>query len=423
MSTPKMRQFKQMLISMELYGSNSFCDGKKVEFSHGRGKNKQTKHNNHKQPFKTAVTNNDAKILQLTYAIGGGRWGPNFEYSLGKRCLNLRDPKHPNTPNKAMIHFMIPRDITNKVKFHDTQYFGELKNDKDSWKKQDPMSFKSPFAISNIEKNGKLNELMLHINNATPANVPNLSWRELLAHPCFNIKQVSSFRFFNHHQSFSMSLTKKKRRGIRPNTCIMKTNDNRAFKFTNVYRFRYNDNSDILLAYGQLFPIHASETSHNWINDKFKSMDYIDFNERRNTWYFCTNFIEPIFLIHKCVDFDSIRHTLPRNWRHKNSQAFYHNYPFNMHKLMQEKDEFHSPNVRHGIQLPCGPIFKCKAHNKSRCRQCPSNNHVYDPQRWKLKWKCNKKKSSRYYVFDRKNGLNMTLMKTLQESHDFVYYS
>ena len=415
MSTPKMRQFKQILVCLQLWNCNVFFDGKKLEFSHQRGKNKQTKNNNHKQAFKTAVTNNDAKNLQMSYALGGGRWGNEFQYSLGEACLSLKDPKNVNMPNPAMKHFLIPRGIGSKCKIHPSQYFGDKKKGEEgAWRKQDPMSYKSSVAINSIIEDGHLAELMLHINSASPPDAPDLTWRELQAHPFWNIKKISAFRFFNHQQSFSMTLGGKK-------TSIVKTTNNHVFKFKNAYRFKYRDDLEIILAFGILWPIHASATPHNWLNDTFDSMDYVDMRERKNSWYFCTNFLEPVFLLHKCVTFDQIRHTLPRSWRSKNSEAFYHNYAFNKHQLMLDKDEYHCSKIRRGIQLPCGPIFKCKRHSVSRCQECSADNNYFDQKQWKMKFHCNKNVSSHFRVLDSKNGLHMTLMKTVKKSHNFIY--
>ena len=414
LNTPKMRQLKQFLICLQLFNSNSFFDGKKVEYAHLRGKTKLTKHNNHKEAFKKAVTKNDAKNLQLIYAIGGGHWGPNFEYCLGRKCLSLRDAKKPPQPNPAMIRFMLPRGITPKLKFYASQFFGDNKKEPGSRKKQNPLSFKSTKAINSISSHGYISELMMHINAASPDDAIKITWLELLAHDLWSLKKVSSFRFFNHHQSFSMKLTHNCK-------CIMKTNNNEIFKFKHAYKFKYNDECEILVAFGLLFPIHVSSNPNTWLNEKFTSMDYINIRERRSCWYFCTNFVEPVFLIHECVSFDSIRSTLPRGWRRKNSEAFYHNFAFNLYKLQLEKDEYVSVKVRKKIQLPCGPIFKCKKHCKSRCAECPVLNHFYEQSKWEMNWKCNKTRSSRFRIFDSKNGLNMTLMKTVTEAHDFVY--
>ena len=92
-----------------------------------------------------------------------------------------------------------------------------------------------------------------------------------------------------------------------------------------------------------------------------------------------------------------------------------------MHKLMLDKSEYSSANVRNDIQLPCGPIFKCKKHARSRCDECLLQNHYYDEQVWRMKWKCNKHISTRFRVLDSKNGLHMTLMKTVKDSHRFIY--
>ena len=92
-----------------------------------------------------------------------------------------------------------------------------------------------------------------------------------------------------------------------------------------------------------------------------------------------------------------------------------------MRKLLLDKHEYHSKKVRNDIQLPCGPIFKCKQHSRSRCEQCTVHNHYFDQKQWTMKWVCNKHVESRFRILDSKNGLHMTLMKTVEQSHRYIY--
>ena len=74
-NSPKMRGLKQMIIHLELYGNNSFLDGKKLELTHTLAKNIQVSHNNFKQMYKLMVSTACFRRLSLLYIFNGGRWG------------------------------------------------------------------------------------------------------------------------------------------------------------------------------------------------------------------------------------------------------------------------------------------------------------------------------------------------------------
>ena len=391
-----------------MWNNNNFFDGKKLEQKHIPGKDKQTKHDNHQQPFKKSVTEHSVNVLRMRYVVGGGHWGPNLEYCLGKKCLALKDPKNCNLPNIVMKNYMMPRGCTIKLKFNVTQYYGDVKQNREN-----PLSRKSTTAIANIVKHGEFNQLMAHINSACPDD-SDLTWHELLANKLWSIKEASAFRFHHHHSTFKMRLHKHAK-------CLMKTNNNHVFQFTNVYCFKYKGEFEVLLGFGNLWPIHASITPDEWNDDNFDSFDFVKNNERKRGWYFCSNLVEPVFLLHECVSFDDIRANLPFHWRHQSSEAFYHNFAFNMRKLLEHRDEFECSQVRRSIELPCGPVFCCQKHNRIRCNVCVVADNVYDQRDWQMKWKCNDGRNSRMRVFDSKQGLCMTLMKTVTDSHKFIY--
>ena len=367
-----------------------------------RKKKKQTQHNNHKEAWKTSVSKNDAKYLQLCYALGGGRWGNNFEYNLGDACLSLKIQKSPTT-DPAMIHFLI-------MMFHNKRNscihnILVMKKKQRFMEKAESTVIQVTDCFGYIEKHAT-RELMLHLNAATSEDVPDVTWFELKGHPLWSVKKISAFRFYNHHHSFSMSLSGPKIHNKNKKKCIIKTNDNRILKFKHAYQFKYNNALEIVVAFGIIMPIHVSDRPHNWLDDKFQSMDYVDMKDRKCSWYFCTNFVEPVFLIHECVNLDIVRRKLPYHWRHQDSNAFYHDFAFNMYKMAMDKDEYHSSNVKKSIQLPCGPIFKCIQHHKTRCEDCPLEHYFFHQKQWKMHWVCNETQCSRYRILDAKNGLH-----------------
>jgi UDP-N-acetylmuramyl pentapeptide phosphotransferase/UDP-N-acetylglucosamine-1-phosphate transferase len=68
MSTPKMRQMKQLFVALWVFGNSYFFDGKKVEWAHLFGKILQTKHNNFKKFFKELVSKKAFNHLRFLYS-------------------------------------------------------------------------------------------------------------------------------------------------------------------------------------------------------------------------------------------------------------------------------------------------------------------------------------------------------------------
>ncbi|MGB1097530.1 MAG: hypothetical protein ACPG2Y_02935, partial [Acholeplasmataceae bacterium] len=246
-----------------------------------------------------------------------------------------------------------------------------------------------------------------------------INYQDIFRSSDWSVKKIVHFRYHLHSQSFAMGFTNNN------NQCIMKTNNNYIFKFKDAYSFQYCDYDEILLAKGVLFPIIKAKRPFNWINDKFCSMDQIHDQQRISAWYFLTNLIEPVFLLHRCVRLTDVLDTLPKNsddiknWHNLGSKLFYRQLSINLHNLwiakQQDKEQLHE------MRMPCGPVYRCKAHNFSRCTQCRHTDCEYDPKLWNVSWKCNKNFSKHYYIFDAKNGLNMTLMETVIRDSDVFY--
>ncbi|MGB1097578.1 MAG: hypothetical protein ACPG2Y_03190 [Acholeplasmataceae bacterium] len=201
----------------------------------------------------------------------------------------------------------------------------------------------------------------------------------------------------------------------------MKTNNNYIFKFETAYSFQYRDYDEILLAWGTLWPIIKSDRKFDWKNDKFTSMDKINKKQRKQGWFFMTNLIEPVFLLHSCVSLDRVKDNYPTmkghipDWRTEPSSTFYHHLTLNMHNLILESDDHKQ------MELPCGPVYKCKKHDKSRCWECPHTECKHDFKYWKVGWRCNESTEPHFMILDSKNGLVMTLMETVPRDSEFVY--
>lgn len=405
MSCPKMRQFKQLDAYLFIYGNNTFFDGIKVEFLHKFLKKLQKDQNNYKKTYKTMVTLSQTKQLSKRYALNGGKWGPNFEYQLGRLCRRLKSPKDHSKPNLVLINYLIPSSIIQNEKVHVTKTLGKEA---------------VPSAISQLTQRPKRDELLMYINSQCDKyNWKNnrVTWYSLINDGTWTISKITNFRFHCHDSSFSMNL-------MDDHKCIMKTRNGYVMQFTHAYQFSYLDYKPFCLAYGTFWKINVAAKPYDWIDDKFASMDFIyKTGKRENGWYFMEYLVEPVFLIHDCVSFDDIKRYLSIDWQRKGSdKAFYRDFTFNMHQLMLEQDE---PQYKQGssqqIHLPCGPVFQCKAHKRSRCRQCIVDYMVFTQSHWEPKWKCNVDYHKKFFIFDAKNGLDMTLMKTVVSKNEYKY--
>ena len=68
---------------------------------------------------------------------------------------------------------------------------------------------------------------------------------------------------------------------------------------------------------------------------------------------------------------------------------------------------------QHSAKHPGGPKYICIEHQQCACEECTETKGHYPSDKWRVKWCCNKHKDPRMFVFERKQGLIMTLMKPL----------
>lgn len=412
MSTPKSRQFKYFYPYLEIYNNNKFIDGVNGEKGHRFGKNVQQQHDNHQTPYKRHVTQTSQNRLTFLFALNEGRWGPLLQYAVGNLVNLIKNPLHPELPNDILLDYIFPSGVTDSSIIEVTKYLG--KNHK-------PNSEQQLKQLLNPKRFGRIRrqELMDHVNAAAI----DLGWidqsvtfHDICTSGDWSVSKILNFRYHLHSQSFAMGFDSDNDR------CIMKTDNNFIFEFKNAYSFKYLDN-EILLGFGNFWPIIKSRKGKFWVNDKFNTMDRINYDDRRVGWYFLTNLVEPVFLIHDCLDLANVRHTFPKksgdniDFKSMNSTKFFKHLLINMHKLRIE----HYEGEHTDMQMPCGPIYKCKKHGKWRCDSCPHTEAEYDSKHWNVEWKCNVFLEKHYWIFDQKNGLDMTLMKTVKRDSEFIY--
>lgn len=391
-----MRQFKQMFLSLKLWQTNKHADGIKLEKKHWDGKNKQTKHENFKKKFKNSVMDDAANQLKMKFACNGGRWGCFLQCSLGRSCLRLHCPKNPQQPNKAIKPFLIPKTVQPQPKIHPTRFI--RKNAR-------------PSVHTLIESHGKLNELLLLVNAVVHWTQHSFTWSHIKSSRFWDIRKIRNFRFHGSKSSFAIDLTTDK--------CIVKMNSNHVFQFQHAYRVQHDRMDDVIIGFGTFWAIKPSANPNTWVNDKFSSMDYINKQEATTGWCYLTNILEPVFLLHNCVSFGSVQKMYGAEWKDKNKHDFHKDYAFNMHKLIEYRNN--NRQIKNKSQLPCGPVFKCKLHSKIKCRRCVEIADVFTPDKWIMKWICNENHHPHFWVFDQKNGLCMTLMKTVTKSKDYTF--
>lgn len=400
MSFPKMRQFKQLDLCLSLFGNNVFFDGVKVEVMHKGAKYFQIHRDNHKMAYKTAVTRNSTKQFTKRFAMNGGRWGRHFQYYLGRLCRQLKDPKNHDKPNMALKNYLMPIGRQQQPKVEITTTQGVKRR---------------PSAIDQVFGHGFRSQLLQYINAGAYWTDQAIWWNDICCKGSnWKVQKVVTFRFHCRNSSFGMRLEGN-------NKCIMKTNNGYIFQFKNAYKFTYGNHEPILLAFGSFWAMVPSFRPNGWINDKFSSLNAINQNKRQNGWYFMTNLIEPVFLIHRCVRFENIQNTLPEKFKNQSAVGFYKKFSFNMHSLMLAKQTCESSEARKKIELPCGPVFKCKKHEKSRCFHCTTRFMVFPQSDWKQTWKCNITTNPWFNVLDFDNGLAMTLMKSVHSKCDYQY--
>ena len=396
LNMPKMRHFKQILPYLRLYNIIRFIDGKFVELLHDIGKTLQREHSNHHTTHKEQVSNQSFRMLTMLYVLNGGSWGLDMSHRLGPRCLNLRDPKNLTRVNPAIASFQIDPNFPQQHKFQITGLYSQTA---------------IPTAISQIQQHHYIASLMSLVNNGLDTISYKISFQHLInKHNKFTIRKIKQFRFHDHHSSFVINFANKHK-------CLMKNNNNQICEFSNTYKISYPGNQDILVAFGAAWPIYRSNTTSQWIDNKYNSMDFIDFQQRRLQWFYLTNMQEPVILIHECVPFDEIQSRLPPDWRNITPTQFYKDFAFNMHKLREDINDIKQQHPRRDIQCPCGPVFKCKRHKRNKCRNCTTTHEVYSRKKWKVEWICNTIANNQYRILDSKNGLNMSLMQTVQYEH------
>lgn len=389
MSTPKMRGFKQMFLTLKIYNSNKFVDGKKVEYAHQLGKGIQTRHNNNRQQFKDNVSDKCFWQLIMTYAVNGGRWGSSWQYGLGEAAQSLKDPLQPAKPHPVLRKYWIPDKLVPCDRIEIREYFTELEE------QQRGMTDKFDRQTEN--------QLMHLIGDSF--GMEQCSWENFGGQP-LSTQYIKSFRWHDGLKSFGVDLGvgKAQVKMVNDEICV----------FADAFTISHTNGQTIHVCKGNHWTLHRSNNRANWINDYFNSMDFINVNEAEMKWSLMSNICEPIFLIHNCVNFANARHTLPEPWHSMAPHKYIRNSLYWCHRL-KETIARAELNVSNTPVVPCGAWYSCIKHGQCVCDECHQGDIGHDRKKWQVKWTCNTFHHPHFWVWDSANGLAIALTGTVKK--------
>lgn len=392
LDNPKMRGLKQMFISLYLYNNNKFIDGKKVEWAHQIGKVLQTRHNNFKNVYKTSASNGCFDRLSLIYLINGGRWGPRWQYSLGPKAINLKDPDKAHKPHPALCTWMIDCNKNQMYKIKVTQCYSDQTLPRNYWNN-----------VLLDESLQKLNQILRLAFHDPTFEIDQSDYTSQCS-----FKRIKCMHFQSGNCSFAVNFSQVDR--DQHAKCLVKINRNYVMEFNTAVRVKYMNLAPVLLCKGTYWESFDGLDDSTWINNGFGSLKWIDKNDGKIGWNFLTNINEPVFLIHNCVQLKAdLQKKMPNEFAKLNQYDWIQNKCYWSHRLHEWK---RTSNVSDNIDLPCGPEWICKRHTVAGCQQCQSHSGVFPTTKWKLKWHCNVHKDPHFWVLDSANGLVMTLMKS-----------
>ena len=394
-----MRGLKQIFGSLYLYHNNVFIDGKKVEYSHQWGKLMQLFRNNSKGYEKEWVTKNCLRWFALLFIVNGGRWGPDLQQQLGHRAINLKHPWKHNEPHPLMSRFAVSRAPQQTNVIEVTQMFAKKCFNQQWWNK-----------IIHDQTQSQLMQLLRE-----KYNQQDLSMVTIQRSKQWKISRIKSFKFHNHNKSFALTFHNDNTSKKNQPKCIAKTRQGYIMRFDVALVIEYLNHDPAWVCKAEYWPVHKSTKPNNWLDDYFNSMDFVNNREKSIGWCHLTNILEPVYLIHNCVNFASVE----KEFAHMSTKINKFDYVQNMHYWSQRLKKYsRNNNAQAQLQLPCGPHWICKQHKTTACQRCETNNFIYPQQLWLSKWVCNVNKDPYFWIFDSKNGLVMTMMRQIHKEDD-----
>ena len=394
LNTPKMRGLKQMFISLTLYNCNRWIDGIKVELAHQWPKNQQLRKNNSRQAYKTMVTNACGCNLSLLYVFNDGHWGSEWQYSLGPKARQLKDPDDPTKPHSLIAKWMIPTDEEYPDQLQITQTFAHSNCEDDK--------------IAEILFDEHTPELLQIIQNAL--ELPQLTVDELKSELTCTVDRIQSFRFHASNQSFAINFKKLHNTH---DVCLVKLIHGYVMKFVDAFVMQYKNFEPLYLCKGSYWKIYSSDNPNQWHGDLYSSMDYINHTQKRTGWSLMNYITEPVFLIHNCVSFTTVQSQCPTCVKDITKYDFIQNLVYWSNRMQNEVRQTRAKNT---AVLPCGPVYVCTKHAQVCCPACTSSNIEYESDSWTIEWWCNMQLHPHMWVLDAKNGLVMTRMKTVSQT-------
>ena len=390
MNTPKMRGLKQIFSYLELYGNNKFLDGQKLEVAHLIGKNLQTRHNNFKGSDKENVSLACFRRLIMLFVFNGGKWGDEWQYQIGTQGITLTNP-HDHTKPHPLFADWLMKPVTNQQSdersYKITQYFGKDTLPDLYWND----------LLDGVDSQQILQLLKNYLE------LEELDMDEVFLSPVWKFKRVKSWHWLAGVSSFNISWNT-------PNMkCFVKTNSGHVMQIKLMIEFTYRYET-VMLIHGDYWWIYESDSPDSWVNNEYTSMDFIINDEKKTGWNYIDNIDEPVFLIHDCVKMDRQTLTkLPMDIKPTNVYTWVQNMLYYSNLI----HEYKQTNPGSNFDCPCGPKYICIAHETCACLDCTDNKGEYPSDKWRVIWCCNKQKNGKMFVFEKKQGLVMTLMKPL----------
>jgi hypothetical protein len=397
MNTPKMRGLKQYFINNFFFENPSDTDGHMVEYAHQEQKDMSNEHNNSHESYKKTVTRKSAFLLSVQYAIGGGRWGHNFGYSLGSRARDARDPRNPLMPHPAIRRFVMPKKINLVPKLEITSAFDI------AWFRS--RDYQQVFDADSMHDLNVLLQSRTGDDSLTFANMcMSRHWN------CFKVK---SFKLHDGLRSFGINFANNHK-------CLVKLRSGMVVQFANVFGFHQNDGNYIYLAKCELWQLYSAANEKEWGCKSHLSLPYIDTAQVRISWIDLYDIVEPVLFIHNCVSFQEVKHQMPKRWKTTDK------FVFNQQRLLYNHKLWCSVNrnaraVQMQKYLPCGPHYECNEHNQYNCQHCRELDK-FTEQKWKTVWYCNEEYHPCKWVLDEEHGMAWALMFSTQKwKHDELY--
>lgn len=374
---PKSRYLKQIFIDLARWNIFSLFDDIHQENPHVRRKYFKQRKENYKLADNENLMRHELIETALSYAVNGGRWGPDLDYKLGSDIRNAHDPYDPSLPHPFIIRWVFPTRVTTKTVMQITKAQRLDMSDEDN------------LMVTEIREDasGILREIIAANWGIRDADIFDI--------PQIKVSVILRWKYRKNLQSMFIDVTKEnfKRTHLKLTTREIFVGDMFIWIAHELQR------DDLYVMKGQVWNLTQNPDGDNWEDLGLGSLDFINGAESHETWRLMTSIEEPVLLLHDHFHpHRRQRQRWPEDMRHLRKQEFKMKYHQNMYTLQEN-------NVSLEFR-PCGPVWCCKQHNVMWCNDtpCKDTTQTRNLKYWRLKWHCNADVERRYFVWDGRNG-------------------